>query len=168
MSSVSEISKLFPAMKLEDASVKLKKEEVLEKKEEEEEVEQCSWKNFIGVSNTSAWIDVDRRSSRTGGERRMGVDRRRSQVGVEKRRGVKTRRILDKWFTAIIRYPRPRAGDVYGNGRAWLGSYRSPEEAALVYDREAFNCYGSKAKLNFPHLFIKDPLLTNDLHNNNN
>ncbi|KAF5811947.1 putative transcription factor AP2-EREBP family [Helianthus annuus] len=159
MSSVSEISKLFPAMKLEDTSVKLKKEEVLEKKEEEE-VEQCSWKNFIGVSNTSAWIDVDRRSSRTGGERRMGVDRRRSQVGVEKRRGVKTRRILDKWFTAIIRYPHARPGEPYANGRVWLGSYKSPEEAALVYDREAFNFYGSKAKLNFPHLFINN--------NNNN
>ncbi|MFS7932996.1 putative transcription factor AP2-EREBP family [Helianthus anomalus] len=145
MSSVSEISKLFPAMKLEDVSVKLKKEE--------EEVEQCSWKNFIGVSNTSAWMGVDRRS---GGERRMGVDRRRSRVGVEKRSGVKTRRVLDKWFTAIIRYPHARAGEPYANGRVWLGSYKSPEEAALVYDREAFNFYGSKAKLNFPHLFINE------------
>ncbi|KAF5807435.1 hypothetical protein HanXRQr2_Chr05g0233671 [Helianthus annuus] len=116
MSSVSEISKLFPAMKLEDASVKLKRKKCWRRRKKKR-VEQCSWKNFIGVSNTSAWIDVDKRSSRTGGERRMGVDRRRSQVGVEKRRGVKTRRILDKWFTAIIRYPRPRAGDVYGNGR---------------------------------------------------
>jgi len=38
------------------------------------------------------------------------------------------------------------------NGRVWLGTYETEEEAGLAYDRAAFKMRGSKAKLNFPHL----------------
>ncbi|KAK1420332.1 hypothetical protein QVD17_21843 [Tagetes erecta] len=52
-------------------------------------------------------------------------------------------------FAAFIRNPpgsRRRVG--------WLGVYRTPEEAARVYDQEAYRIYRSKALLNFPDLVV--------------
>ncbi|XP_030440035.1 ethylene-responsive transcription factor 2-like [Syzygium oleosum] len=36
--------------------------------------------------------------------------------------------------------------------RRWLGTYETPQEAALAYDRAAFSMRGAQARLNFPHL----------------
>ncbi|XP_056172990.1 ethylene-responsive transcription factor 13-like [Syzygium oleosum] len=36
--------------------------------------------------------------------------------------------------------------------RIWLGTYDTPEDAALAYNRTASKMRGSKAKVNFPHL----------------
>ncbi|KAM0002491.1 putative transcription factor AP2-EREBP family [Helianthus debilis subsp. tardiflorus] len=59
-------------------------------------------------------------------------------------RGVRWRR----WgkFTAEMRNPEKKGK------RLWLGTYDTPEEAALAYDRAAFKHRGSHALLNFPHM----------------
>ncbi|PIN15694.1 hypothetical protein CDL12_11664 [Handroanthus impetiginosus] len=36
--------------------------------------------------------------------------------------------------------------------KLWLGTYETPEEPALAYDKAAFKLRGSKARVNFPHL----------------
>ncbi|CAH1448852.1 unnamed protein product [Lactuca virosa] len=66
-------------------------------------------------------------------------------------RGVRRR----PWgkFTAEMRNPEKKGS------RLWLGTYETPEEAAMAYDRAAFKHRGSHALLNFPHL--------TQLHNEN-
>ncbi|CAN0879184.1 Ethylene-responsive transcription factor 13 [Linum grandiflorum] len=49
-------------------------------------------------------------------------------------------------YAAEIRDPKRNGA------RIWLGTYESPQDAALAYDKAAFQMRGAKAKLNFPHL----------------
>lgn len=58
-------------------------------------------------------------------------------------------------FAAEIRNPAKKGT------RIWLGTYNTPEDAALAYDKAAFRLRGSRAKVNFPGMigsYITEPI----------
>ncbi|KAL3348788.1 hypothetical protein AABB24_022113 [Solanum stoloniferum] len=66
------------------------------------------------------------------------------------RRFIGVRRRQWGTFSAEIRDPNRRGA------RLWLGTYESPQDAALAYDQAAYKIRGTKARLNFPDLIGSD------------
>ncbi|CAN4111851.1 unnamed protein product [Withania somnifera] len=91
----------------------------------------CSTENIIEETTQDPSVESQDPTRDASGDWRRYIGVRRRQWGT---------------FAAEIRDPNKKGA------RLWLGTYETPEDAALAYDEAAFKMRGSKARLNFPHL----------------